>query len=46
MTKRPEPGLFEILVTERREVFQFQIEVHYPGGLVATIRQPYLFRRR
>src|SRR5258705_8491859 len=34
MTKRPEPGLFEILVLERHEVFQYQIEVHYPGGLV------------
>src|SRR5258708_9312344 len=43
MTKRPEPGLFEILVSERREVFHFQIEVHYPGGLVATMRQPYSF---
>src|SRR5882762_6593694 len=43
MTKRPEPGLFEILVSERREVFQYQIEIHYPGGLVATIRQPYSF---
>jgi 1,4-alpha-glucan branching enzyme len=43
MTKRPEPGLFEILVSERREVFPYQLEVHYPGDHVATIRQPYSF---
>src|SRR4029077_14876618 len=43
MKKRPEPGLFEILVSERREVSPYQIEVHYPGGLVATVRQPYSF---
>src|SRR5258706_13321557 len=43
MVKRPEPGLFETLVSERREFFPYQLAVHYPGGLVETIRQPYAF---
>ena len=43
MTQRPQPGLFEILVSDRREVFPYQLEVHYPGDHVATIRQPYSF---
>ena len=43
MTERPEPGLFEILVTDQREVFPYRIEVHYPDGEVVTFRQPYSF---
>src|SRR6266481_8649420 len=37
MTRRREPGLFEILVSERREVFPYRLEVHYPGDFVTTI---------
>ena len=43
MLMRPEPGLFEILVSERREVFPYQLRIHYPGGLIVTIRPPYSF---
>ena len=43
MRMRPEPGLFEILVSERREVFPYQLRIHYPGGLIVTIRPPYSF---
>ncbi|MGD0073244.1 MAG: 1,4-alpha-glucan branching protein GlgB [Candidatus Binataceae bacterium] len=43
MAERPERGMFEILVSDRREVFPYRIEVHYPGGTV-TIRQPYSFQ--
>src|SRR5260370_1824916 len=43
MFERPEPGLFEILVSEGREVFPYQLEVHYPGDFTVTILQPYAF---
>ncbi len=43
MLMRPEPGLFEILIADRRQIFPYQLRVHYPGGLVATIREPYPF---
>ncbi len=43
MVKRPEPGLFEILVPGRRQVFPYQLRVHYPSDLVVTIREPYPF---
>src|SRR5579862_6016328 len=43
MIRRPEPGLFEIRVSERRQVFPYQLMVHYPGGVVVTIREPYPF---
>jgi 1,4-alpha-glucan branching enzyme len=43
MIRRPEPGLFEILIPERRDVFPYQLEVHYPGDFTVTIRQPYTF---
>src|ERR1700676_780432 len=43
MLMRPEPGLFEILIADRRQSFPYQLRVHYPGGLVATIREPYPF---
>src|SRR5271155_4807790 len=32
MVERPEPGLFEILLADRHQVFPYRIEVHYPGG--------------
>src|SRR5271155_4640778 len=43
MLKRPEPGLFEILVAQRRQVFPYQLKVHYSGDLAVTIREPYPF---
>ncbi|HTY53801.1 MAG TPA: 1,4-alpha-glucan branching protein GlgB [Candidatus Binataceae bacterium] len=43
MVERPEPGLFEILVTDRRQVFPYRIEVHYADDEVVTLRQPYSF---
>src|SRR5260370_2520114 len=43
MLMRPEPGLFEILIADRRQIFPYQLRVHYPGGLIATIREPYPF---
>src|SRR6202048_4450279 len=43
MLKRPEPGLFEILVAGRPQVFPYQLRVHYPGDLIVTIREPYPF---
>ena len=43
MIQRPQPGLFEILVPERRDVFPYRLQVHYLGDHVATIRQPYSF---
>ncbi len=46
MLMRPEPGLFEICVSERREVFPYQLRIHYSGGLVVTIRSPYSFPPR
>ena len=42
MLRRPEAGLFEVLVSERREVFPYRLRIHYPG-LVVTIREPYSF---
>jgi 1,4-alpha-glucan branching enzyme len=44
MLMRPEPGLFEVLVSKRHEVFPYQLRIHYPGGLIVTIRPPYSFR--
>ncbi len=43
MLKRAEPGLFEILVSDRRYVFPYRLRLHYPGDLVVTIREPYPF---
>ncbi len=43
MTRRPEPGLFEIFVKEPLQGPAYQLEVHYPGGNVVTIRQQYSF---
>src|SRR5271154_1280669 len=43
MLRRPEPGLFEILVPGRRQVFPYQLRVQYSGDLVVTIREPYPF---
>jgi 1,4-alpha-glucan branching enzyme len=43
MRARPEAGLFEILVENKREVFPYRLEVHYPGNYVVTERTPYSF---
>ncbi len=43
MESRGNKGLFDIVLKDRREVFPYQLEVHYPGNRVFTIRQPYSF---
>src|ERR1700674_3474463 len=40
---RHEAGLFDLLLKDRREVFKYRLEVHYPDGSVFTRRQPYAF---
>jgi 1,4-alpha-glucan branching enzyme len=44
MTPRPEPGLFEALVEERTEVFDYRLHARYPGGAIDIRRSPYSFR--
>jgi 1,4-alpha-glucan branching enzyme len=36
-------GLFDLFLKDRREVFKYRVEVHYPGGGVFTLREPYAF---
>ncbi len=36
-------GVFDLMVADRRDVFPYQLEVHYPGDHVYRIRQPYSF---
>src|SRR5689334_14032788 len=36
MRARPEAGLFEVLIENRREVFRYRLEVHYPGDYQVT----------
>src|SRR5207302_5719399 len=43
MTQRHQAGLFEALVEGRKDVPQYQLEVHYPGDKVFTLRHPYSF---
>jgi len=44
MAPRPEPGLFEIAVSEPGpDVFRYRLEIHYPGNNRVTIREPYSF---
>ncbi len=43
MERRHDDGFFEILVRERREVFKYLLEVHYPRGETFTIVDPYRF---
>jgi 1,4-alpha-glucan branching enzyme len=43
MVRRHKAGLFEALVEDRPGVFAHLLEVHYPGGTVVRIRQPYTF---
>ena len=43
MRARPEPGLFELLVTGKREVFPYRLEVHFPGGHAISTRSAYSF---
>src|SRR5579863_6737494 len=33
MMTRPEPGLFELLIADKRQISPYQLEVHYPGGM-------------
>jgi len=44
MVERPEHGLFEVLLTDRRQVFPYRLEVHYPDGTTVTFRSPYSFQ--
>src|SRR5580700_3647284 len=39
---RHESGLFTLLLEDRRQVFKYRLEVHYPHG-VFIIRQPYAY---
>lgn len=43
MVKTHEAGFFEALVEDRTENFPYRLEVHYPGGGVFTLRDPYAF---
>ncbi len=43
MRARPEPGLFEVLVEKKREVFPYRLEVHFPSGHAVTARSAYAF---
>src|SRR5271163_647377 len=43
MRARPEPGLFEVLVEHRHEVFPYRLEVHFPSGQAITARSAYAF---
>src|SRR5277367_2209140 len=43
MRARPEPGLFEILLEKKREVFPYRLEVHFPAGHAITTRSAYSF---
>ncbi|MBK5255526.1 MAG: 1,4-alpha-glucan branching protein GlgB [Vicinamibacteria bacterium] len=38
-----EAGLFEVLLADRREVFGYELEVEYPGGLTVRGPDPYAF---
>ncbi|HML15994.1 MAG TPA: 1,4-alpha-glucan branching protein GlgB [Bryobacteraceae bacterium] len=44
MAERPERGLFEARVEDWPAPATCRFEVHYAGGAVVTIRDPYLFR--
>ncbi len=41
--QRHPAGLFDVLIEDRREVFKYLLEVHYPGGRVFKVREPYCF---
>ena len=43
MRPRPEEGLFEISVNDRRDVFHYQLELDYGNNRVFTVRSPYAF---
>ncbi len=43
MEQRHDDGFFEVLVPERREIFRYLLEVHYPHGETFTIVDPYRF---
>jgi 1,4-alpha-glucan branching enzyme len=40
---RHQGGIFDLLVAERKDVFPYQLELHYPGNRVYRMRQPYAF---
>ena len=43
MARVDDRGLFEVLIADRREVFSYELRVHYADGDVVTIRDPYAF---
>ncbi len=43
MRARPELGLFEVLVENKREVFPYRLEVLFPAGHAITTRSAYAF---
>ncbi len=43
MARRHEAGIFEVLIPGPREIFRYELEVHYPGGETFTIIDPYSF---
>jgi len=43
MRMRPEAGLFELLVTNKREVFPYRLEVQFPGGHRIVAHSAYSF---
>src|SRR5918911_1862107 len=36
-------GFFELLLHDRTKIFPYLLEIHYPGGNVFTIQDPYRF---
>jgi 1,4-alpha-glucan branching enzyme len=43
MARVDDRGLFEVLIASRKEVFPYELRVHYAGGEVVTLRDPYAF---
>jgi 1,4-alpha-glucan branching enzyme len=43
MVKAHAGGLFELLLEGRTDTFPYQLRVHYPGGHVFTLHDPYAF---
>ncbi|HUA33853.1 MAG TPA: 1,4-alpha-glucan branching protein GlgB [Candidatus Binataceae bacterium] len=43
MSERPEEGLFELTLTDLRQIPRYQLEIQYPGDYIVSIRQPYSF---
>jgi 1,4-alpha-glucan branching enzyme len=43
LTRVHDAGLFELLLEGRTQLFPYLLRVHYPGGKVFTLRDPYAF---